>query len=122
MAWYVIVGSTPIAILGVVFKDEIRSSLRNLWITATVMIVFAVVLAVADELGKQVRANLTLKDSITMGLAQAMALIPGVSRSGGTLTAGLFLGLDRKAATDYSFLLAIPAVFGAGIFSIPDVM
>ena len=122
MAWYVIVGSTPIAILGVVFKDEIRSSLRNLWITATVMIVFAVVLAVADELGKQVRANLTLKDSITMGLAQAMALIPGVSRSGGTLTAGLFLGLDRKAATDYSFLLAIPAVFGAGVFSIPDVM
>lgn len=122
MAWYVIIGSTPIALLGVVFKDEIRTSLRNLWITATVMIVFAVVLAVADEIGKQARADLTLKDSITMGLAQAMALIPGVSRSGGTLTAGLFLGLDRKSATDYSFLLAIPAVFGAGLFSIPDVM
>ncbi|MET0235176.1 MAG: undecaprenyl-diphosphate phosphatase [Kibdelosporangium sp.] len=122
MAWYVILGSAPIAVLGVVFKDEIRSSLRNLWITATVMIVFAVVLAVADEIGKQVRSQLTLKDSLTMGFAQAMALVPGVSRSGGTLTAGLFLGLDRKSATDYSFLLALPAVFGAGIFSIPDVM
>jgi undecaprenyl-diphosphatase len=122
MAWYVIIGSAPIAVLGVVFKDEIRSSLRNLWITATVMIVFAVILAVADELGKQVRSQLTMRDSITMGLAQAMALVPGVSRSGGTLTAGLFLGLDRKSATDYSFLLALPAVFGAGIFSIPDVV
>jgi undecaprenyl-diphosphatase len=122
MAWYVILGSAPIAVLGVVFKDEIRTSLRNLWITATVMILFAVILAVADEIGRQVRSRLTLKDSITMGLAQAMALVPGVSRSGGTLTAGLFLGLERKAATDYSFLLALPAVFGAGIFSIPDVM
>jgi undecaprenyl-diphosphatase len=122
MAWYVIIGSAPIAVLGVVFKDEIRSSLRNLWITATVMIVFAVVLAVADEIGRQVRSQLTLKDSLMMGFAQAMALVPGVSRSGGTLTAGLFLGLDRKSATDYSFLLALPAVFGAGIFSIPDVM
>ncbi|WP_193441223.1 undecaprenyl-diphosphate phosphatase [Actinosynnema sp. ALI-1.44] len=122
MAWYVIIGSLPVAVLGVVLKDEIRSSFRNLWITATVMIVFAVVLAVADEVGKQVRSALTMRDSWTMGFAQALALVPGVSRSGGTLTAGLFLGLERKAATDYSFLLALPAVFGAGIFSIPDVM
>ncbi|MFC5104816.1 undecaprenyl-diphosphate phosphatase [Kibdelosporangium philippinense] len=122
MAWYVIIGSAPIAVLGVIFKDEIRTTFRNLWITATVMIVFAVVLAVADELGKQRRTALTMRDSWTMGFAQAMALVPGVSRSGGTLTAGLFLGLERKAATDYSFLLALPAVFGAGIFSIPDVM
>jgi undecaprenyl-diphosphatase len=121
LAWYVIIGSIPITILGVLFKDQIRTSFRNLWITATVMIVFAVVLAVADEVGKQARTKLTMKDSITMGLAQAMALIPGVSRSGGTLTAGMFLGLERKAATDYSFLLALPAVFGAGIFSIPDI-
>ncbi|MET0135239.1 MAG: undecaprenyl-diphosphate phosphatase [Kibdelosporangium sp.] len=122
MAWYVIIGSLPITILGVLFKDEIRTSLRNLWITATVMIVFAVILAIADDIGKQARTRLTLRDSIGMGLAQAMALIPGVSRSGGTLTAGLFLGLERKSATDYSFLLALPAVFGAGIFSIPDVV
>jgi undecaprenyl-diphosphatase len=122
MAWYVIIGSLPITALGVLFKDEIRSSLRNLWITATVMIVFAVILAIADETGKQVRDQLTMRDSVGMGLAQALALIPGVSRSGGTLTAGLLLGLDRKSAADYSFLLALPAVFGAGLFSIPDVM
>ncbi|GLW90242.1 undecaprenyl-diphosphate phosphatase [Actinokineospora globicatena] len=122
LAWYVIIGSAPIALLGVVFKDLIRSGLRNLWITAVVLMVFAVVLAIADELGKQRRDQLTMRDSIVMGFAQAMALVPGVSRSGGTLTAGMFLGLKREAATRYSFLLAIPAVFGAGIFSIPDVM
>ncbi|PPK67044.1 undecaprenyl-diphosphate phosphatase [Actinokineospora auranticolor] len=122
LAWYVIIGSAPIAVLGYVFKDAIRSGLRNLWITAIVLMVFAVVLAVADELGKQARDSLTMKDSVFMGLAQAMALVPGVSRSGGTLTAGLFLGLNREAATRYSFLLAIPAVFGAGLFSIPDVL
>ncbi|SDC08031.1 undecaprenyl-diphosphate phosphatase [Actinokineospora iranica] len=122
LAWYVIIGSVPISVLGVLFKDEIRSGLRNLWITAFVLMVFAVFLAIADESAKQNRDKLTMKDSVLMGLAQAMALIPGVSRSGGTLTAGLFLGLDRAAAARYSFLLAIPAVFGAGIFSIPDVL
>ncbi|SES45932.1 undecaprenyl-diphosphate phosphatase [Actinokineospora terrae] len=122
LAWYVIIGSAPIALLGVVFKDLIRSGLRNLWITAVVLMVFAVILAIADELGRQRRDQLTMRDSIVMGFAQAMALVPGVSRSGGTLTAGMFLGLKREAATRYSFLLAIPAVFGAGIFSIPDVM
>jgi undecaprenyl-diphosphatase len=122
LAWYVIIGSIPISLLGVLFKDEIRSGLRNLWITAMVLMVFAVILAVADETAKLKRDSLTMKDSIFMGLAQAMALIPGVSRSGGTLTAGLFLGLNRESAATYSFLLAIPAVFGAGIFSIPDVL
>ncbi|MGH3858559.1 undecaprenyl-diphosphate phosphatase [Actinokineospora sp.] len=122
LAWYVIIGSIPISLLGVLFKDEIRSGLRNLWITAMVLMIFAVILAVADETAKLKRDSLTMKDSIFMGLAQAMALIPGVSRSGGTLTAGLFLGLNRESAATYSFLLAIPAVFGAGIFSIPDVL
>lgn len=122
MAWYVIYGSIPIAVLGVLFKEEIRSGLRNLWITAIVLMVFAAILAVADETGRQARTRLTLKDSWVMGFAQAMALVPGVSRSGGTLTAGLFLGLRREDATRYAFLLAIPAVFGAGIFSIPDVL
>ena len=121
IAWYVIIGSVPITLLGVAFQDQIKSSLRNLWITATVMIVFAVILAVSDEVGKQLRAKISLKDSIVMGLAQAMALIPGVSRSGGTLTAGMFLNLERKTATDYSFLLALPAVFGAGLYSLKDV-
>ncbi|GAA4409779.1 undecaprenyl-diphosphate phosphatase [Actinokineospora soli] len=122
LAWYVVYGSLPIAVLGVLFKDEIRSGLRNLWITAIVLMVFAAILAVADETGKQARTRLTLKDSWVMGFAQAMALVPGVSRSGGTLTAGLFLGLRREDATRYAFLLAIPSVFGAGLFSIPDVM
>jgi undecaprenyl-diphosphatase len=122
LAWYVIYGSIPIAVLGVLFKDEIRSGLRNLWITAIVLMVFAAILAIADETGRQARTRLTLKDSWVMGFAQAMALVPGVSRSGGTLTAGLFLGLKREDATRYAFLLAIPSVFGAGIFSIPDVM
>ncbi|MBC6446047.1 undecaprenyl-diphosphate phosphatase [Actinokineospora xionganensis] len=122
LAWYVVIGSIPISLLGVLFKDEIRSGLRNLWITAMVLMIFAVILAVADETAKLKRDSLRMKDSIFMGLAQAMALIPGVSRSGGTLTAGLFLGLNRESAATYSFLLAIPAVFGAGIFSIPDVL
>ncbi|WP_026421109.1 undecaprenyl-diphosphate phosphatase [Actinokineospora inagensis] len=122
LAWYVIIGSIPISLLGVALKDVIRTDLRNLWITATVLMVFAVFLAIADETAKQRRDTLTLRDSLVMGFAQAMALIPGVSRSGGTLTAGLGIGLTREAATRYSFLLAIPAVFGAGIFSIPDVM
>lgn len=120
MAWYVIIGSIPIVILGVLFQDAIKSSLRNLWITATVLIVFAVLLAIADRLGRRERSELTMRDAVGMGLAQALALIPGVSRSGGTLTAGLALGLDRPAAARYSFLLAIPAVFGAGVLSVFD--
>ncbi|WP_156757268.1 undecaprenyl-diphosphate phosphatase [Actinokineospora pegani] len=122
LAWYVIIGSLPIAVLGVLFKDEIRSTLRNLWVTAIVLMVFAVFLAVADETAKLARDKLTLKDTLAMGFAQSLALIPGVSRSGGTLTAGLVMGLDRGAATRYSFLLAIPSVMGAGIFSIPDIV
>ena len=122
MAWYVIIGSIPISVLGFLFKDEIRSSLRNLWITATVLVVFGLLLGLADQFAQHIRNKLQLKDAVGMGLAQALALIPGVSRSGGTLTAGLFLGLDRASAARYSFLLALPAVFGAGIFSIPDVL
>jgi undecaprenyl-diphosphatase len=122
LAWYVIIGSIPISVLGYILKDEIRTSARNLWITATMLIVFGLLLGLADQFAKHARSELTMKDAVGMGFAQALALIPGVSRSGGTLTAGLFLGLDRAAAARYSFLLAIPAVFGAGIFSIPDVL
>ncbi|OLR93834.1 undecaprenyl-diphosphate phosphatase [Actinokineospora bangkokensis] len=122
LAWYVIIGSLPIAVLGVLFQDQIKSSLRNLWITAIVLMVFAVFLAVADETAKLARDRLTLRDTLAMGFAQALALIPGVSRSGGTLTAGLAVGLQREPATRYSFLLAIPSVFGAGLFSIPDIV
>ncbi|MCK0093120.1 undecaprenyl-diphosphate phosphatase [Rhodococcus sp. HNM0563] len=122
MGWYVILGTIPIGILGLVFKDEIRTVARNLWLVATMLIVFSFVIAAAEYYGRQRRTveQLTLKDGLIMGSAQALALIPGVSRSGGTISAGLFLGLTREAAARYSFLLAIPAVLASGLFSLPD--
>ncbi|WP_084126371.1 undecaprenyl-diphosphate phosphatase [Demequina sp. NBRC 110054] len=120
LGWWVIIGSFPIVILGVLFKDSIETHLRNLWITATVLAVFALVLAWADRVGSKHREikELTAKDAIALGFAQAMALVPGVSRSGGTISIGLFLGLTREAAARYSFLLAIPAVLGSGLFEL----
>ncbi|SDM43339.1 undecaprenyl-diphosphate phosphatase [Allokutzneria albata] len=123
IAWYVVIGTIPIGVLGYLFKDEIRTSARNLWLVATTLIVFAILLGLAERFGPQRRAveQMTMKDGVIMGCAQAMALVPGVSRSGGTITAGLAIGLNREAATRYSFLLAIPAVVASGVFSIPDV-
>ncbi|MFK3985235.1 undecaprenyl-diphosphate phosphatase [Micromonospora sp. NPDC050397] len=123
MGWYVIVGSIPIGVFGLVFKDQIRTAARNLWLVASVLIIFAFVLAFAEYWGRQTRTirDFTMRDGVVMGLAQAAALVPGVSRSGGTLTAGLFLNLTREAAARYSFLLAIPAVVMSGLFSVPDV-
>lgn len=122
MGWYVIVGTIPVGILGFLFKDQVRTAARNLWLVATMLIVFALVIAAAEHYGRKKRPieQLTLKDGVIMGSAQALALIPGVSRSGGTISAGLFLGLTREAAARYSFLLAIPAVTAAGLFSLPD--
>jgi undecaprenyl-diphosphatase len=123
IAWLVIIGTLPIGVLGYLFRDQVRTSARNLWITGTVLIVFALALAAAERWGRQKRevSQLTVRDGVLMGGAQALALIPGVSRSGATITAGLSLGLTREAATRYSFLLAIPAVVASGLFSIPDV-
>src|SRR5918993_279843 len=123
MAWYVIIGSIPIGVIGFLFKDQIRTAARNLWLVAIVLIAFSFVLAIAEYASRQSRGieRFTLRDGIVMGLAQAVALIPGVSRSGATISSGLFLGLTRETATRYSFLLAIPAVVMSGIFSIPDV-
>lgn len=120
MGWLVILGSIPIALLGVVFQSHIESTLRNLWIVATTLIVFGLILAVADTVATQKRdiKKLTLKHGIIFGFAQALALIPGVSRSGGTITAGLLMGYTREAAARYSFLLAIPAVFGSGFYEL----
>ncbi|MFY9190004.1 MAG: undecaprenyl-diphosphate phosphatase [Lawsonella sp.] len=122
MGWYVIAGTIPIGVIGFFFKDIIRNNLRSLWITATVLILFSFVFMAAERWGGQQRnfSQLTLKDSVIMGFAQCLALIPGVSRSGGTISAGLFIGLKREVATRYSFLLAIPAVLASGIFSLPD--
>lgn len=124
MGWYVIIGTIPIGVIGFVFRDEIRSAARNLWITAIVLIVFSGVFWLAERYGTRARPmeKLTLRDSITMGIAQCLALIPGVSRSGATASAGLFLGLDRETAFRFSFLLAIPAVVASGLFSLPDAL
>lgn len=122
MGWYVIIGTLPVGVLGFLFKDQIRTGARNLWLIATMLIVFALVIAAAEHFGRKTRPieDLRARDGIVMGSAQALALIPGVSRSGGTISAGLFLGLTREAAARYSFLLAIPAVVASGLFSLPD--
>ncbi|MGH3787590.1 MAG: undecaprenyl-diphosphate phosphatase [Pseudonocardiaceae bacterium] len=123
IAWLVIIGTIPIGLLGFLFERQIQTSGRNLWIIAGNLIVFGLVLAAAEHYGRQRRPleQLTVTSGIALGFAQAMALVPGVSRSGGTISAGLFLGLTRPAAVRYSFLLAIPAVVAAGLFQIPDV-
>ncbi|MDO5098190.1 MAG: undecaprenyl-diphosphate phosphatase [Corynebacterium sp.] len=122
MGWMVIVGTLPVAIIGFLAKDYIREVLRNMWITATVLVLFSFVFIAAEKWGKKERDydQLTMKDAIVMGLAQCLALIPGVSRSGGTISAGLFVGLNREVAARFSFLLAIPAVLASGLFSLPD--
>ena len=122
MGWYVIIGTIPIIVLGVAFKSVIRSDVRNLWVIATAMLVFSAVIAAAEYFGKQNRHadQLTWRDGLLVGLAQCLALIPGVSRSGSTISAGLFLGLDRALSARFGFLLAIPAVFASGLFSLPD--
>ena len=118
MGWLVILGSIPIGVLGLLFESQIDYSLRNLYITATMLILFGVLLAVADRIAPQRKEleKLTVRDGILFGLAQALALIPGVSRSGGTITAGLLMGYTRKAAARYAFLLAVPAVFASGLY------
>ncbi len=124
MGWLVIIGSMPIGLLGVLFQDQIETSLRSLWITATMLLVFALVIMVAERVGRQERelTELTWKHGIGYGLFQALALIPGVSRSGGTIAGGLFMGYTRKAAARYSFLLAIPAVMASGGLQVVEVI
>jgi undecaprenyl-diphosphatase len=120
MGWLIILGSLPIGVLGLLLEDYIDTEFRSLWITATMLVVFGVILAVADRVGRQARHldDLTVKHGVLFGLAQALALIPGVSRSGGTITAGLLMGYTREAAARYAFLLAIPAVFASGLYKL----
>jgi undecaprenyl-diphosphatase len=118
LGWFIILGSIPIIVLGLLFQQAIQTELRSLWVIAISFIVFGIILGVADAVGaKRLRLKqLSWPHAIIFGLAQALALIPGVSRSGGTISAGLFLGYERRAAARYSFLLAVPAVFGSGIY------
>ncbi|MDG4861101.1 undecaprenyl-diphosphate phosphatase [Streptomyces sp. T-3] len=134
MGWLVIVGSIPIGVLGVTFKDQIEGPFRDLRLIATTLIVMGIVLGIADRLaardetGGKHRAvkdrktlkELGVKDGLIFGLCQAMALIPGVSRSGATISGGLLMGYTREAAARYSFLLAIPAVLASGVFELKD--
>ena len=118
LGWLIIIGTLPVVILGLLFRDFIENDVRDLWVIAWMLIGFGLLLGLSDLLGKKTRQidNLTYRHGILFGLGQALALVPGVSRSGGTITVGLFLGYSREAAARYSFLLAIPAVLGSGLF------
>ncbi|GAB3606595.1 undecaprenyl-diphosphate phosphatase [Conyzicola nivalis] len=120
LGWLIIIGTVPIVLLGYFAQDAIRSTFRSLWIVAIVLIVFGIILGLADWFGKKSRplTEMTYGHGIGIGLAQMLALIPGVSRSGATTTAGLALGYERPAAARFSFLLAIPAVFGSGLYEL----
>lgn len=116
MGWWIILGSLPIVVCGLLFEDLIDSTLRSLWFVGLTLIGFGLLLGWADRVSSKQRQlnDLNARDGVLYGLAQALALIPGVSRSGGTITAGLLMGYSREAAARYSFLLAIPAVIGSG--------
>ncbi|MER8032753.1 undecaprenyl-diphosphate phosphatase [Streptomyces bauhiniae] len=132
MGWLVIVGSIPIGVLGVTLKDQIEGPFRDLRITATMLIVVGVVIGIADRLAardesggrhrspkqRKTLKDLGIRDGLIFGLCQACALIPGVSRSGATISGGLFMGYKREDAARYSFLLAIPAVLASGVFEV----
>ncbi|MET9963389.1 undecaprenyl-diphosphate phosphatase [Streptomyces sp. NPDC006326] len=134
MGWLVIVGSIPIGVLGITLKDQIEGPFRDLRVTATMLVVMGVVLGIADRLAardeeggrhRAIRERKTLrelgvKDGLIFGLCQAMALVPGVSRSGATISGGLLMGFTREAAARYSFLLAIPAVLASGGMELKD--
>ncbi len=122
MGWYIILGTIPIGIFGLAFRHQIEDGARDLYLIGTALIVLGLILLLAEKMGKRERGveSLTLRDAIAVGFAQALALVPGVSRSGATITAGLFIGLDRASAARFSFLLSVPAVVLSGVFQLRD--
>lgn len=120
MGWYILLGTIPIGIFGLAFKDQIETGARDLYLIAVALIVLGLLLLVAERAASHERGieQITTRDGVIVGLAQALALVPGVSRSGSTLTAGLFLGLERAAAARFSFLLSIPAVVLSGLLEL----
>lgn len=124
MGWLIIIGSLPIVVLGYLGQDIIKKDFRSLWLIASVMIIFGVILGIADKYGKVKRElhELTPAHGILYGLAQSLALVPGVSRSGATIAMGRMLGYSREAALRYSFLLALPAVFGSGLYELKSAL
>ncbi len=123
LGWLVIWGTIPIALLGFVFSDQIETVARNLWLVACTLILFGIILGIADRTARAFRGldDLTIPHGLVYGACQALALIPGVSRSGATISAGLFMGYTREAATRYAFLLAIPAVLASGLYQALDI-
>ncbi len=124
VGWYIIVATLPIGVLGYTFQHQIETGARDLVLIGSVLVLFALVLLYADRVGRHDRDidGLSVRDGLLIGLAQSAALVPGVSRSGATMTAGLLLGLERAAAARFSFLLAIPAVLASGLFELKDVI
>lgn len=122
MGWYLGLGTLPIIFFGVVFKDQIETGARNLYLVGSMLIIFGLVLAAADIFAKHVRKleSIRAPDAVIVGLAQALALIPGVSRSGATITFALFRDFTRRDAARFSFLLSIPAVVLSGLYELKD--
>ena len=124
MGWYVIVGTIPVGVVGLAFRDVIKNDLRSLWVVAVALLGWSAVMWAAERSARQDRSEkgLNLTDALVVGLFQCVSLIPGVSRSGATISAGLFRGLDRVTATRLSFFLSIPALLAAGIFEMKDAL
>jgi len=124
LGWYLILGTVPIVVFGVAFSHQIENGARDLYLIGTTLILLGIVLLVAEKVSRRERdlSTITRRDAIVVGFAQALALIPGVSRSGATITAGLFLGMDRVSAARFSFLLSIPAVVLSGAYELRDVV
>jgi undecaprenyl-diphosphatase len=123
LGWFIILGTIPISVFGLIFSDQIESGARDLYLIGSALILFSFVMLLADRLGSRQRelADLNIRDGLFMGFAQALALIPGVSRSGATISAGLFRNLDGAAAARYSFLLSVPAVVLSGLFEMREI-
>lgn len=124
LGWYIVLGTIPIGIFGVLFKDRIETGARDLYLIGVALIVLGLVLLLAEKVGKRDRSmeQIETRDGFVVGMAQALALIPGVSRSGATITAGLFLGLDRSSAARFSFLLSVPAVVLSGLLELGSIL
>jgi undecaprenyl-diphosphatase len=123
LGWYIVLGTIPIAVLGLAFKDHIEDEFRTLELVGSALIVFSFVMLRSEAVSKRDRdlSQLNRRDGIVIGCAQALALVPGVSRSGATISAGLFLNFDRTTAARYSFLLSVPAVVLSGLFELRHV-
>jgi undecaprenyl-diphosphatase len=124
LGWYLILATIPISVLGLAFRDQIETGARNLWLIGSTLIVLGLVLLAAERVASRTKGigDVDTRSAVVIGIAQALALIPGVSRSGATISAGLFLGFDREAAARFSFLLSIPAVVLSGLATAPDVV